>query len=184
MFLRKSSVERDPLAVTMSGVRLGERVLQIGAGEPRLLALLAAKPGVSGSSAIAVTGDRSRERAQKAIAESGALVDLHVSPVAMLPVADSAFDVIIVHETARVLAPLEPAARAAALGEWRRALRGGGRLLLIEPGTPSGLTALLRGRSEEAPPSGTVRALETAGFRAVRVLADRDGYRFIEGLKA
>ena len=32
MFLRKTDVStRDPLAVTMSGVRMGERLLQIGA---------------------------------------------------------------------------------------------------------------------------------------------------------
>jgi hypothetical protein len=31
---------------------------------------------------------------------------------------------------------------------------------------------------------GTAAALEAAGFRAVRTLGDRQGYRFIEGLKA
>jgi hypothetical protein len=31
---------------------------------------------------------------------------------------------------------------------------------------------------------GTTAALQAAGFRAVRTLGDRQGYRFIEGLKA
>jgi hypothetical protein len=30
---------------------------------------------------------------------------------------------------------------------------------------------------------GVVRALERAGFRPVRLLADREGYKFAEGIK-
>ena len=56
MFLRKTAIGREPLALTMTGVRMGERVLQIGAVDVRLAALLAAKQGMSGEAAI-VTAD-------------------------------------------------------------------------------------------------------------------------------
>ena len=43
MFLRQSTVGREPLAIAMSGVRMGERLLQIGMDTPVVTALLAAK---------------------------------------------------------------------------------------------------------------------------------------------
>ena len=43
---------REPLAVTMTGVRMGERVLQIGMTDASLTGVLSAKPGLSGHAAI------------------------------------------------------------------------------------------------------------------------------------
>jgi hypothetical protein len=66
-------------------------------------------------------------------------------------------------------------------------LRTGGRILTLEAGSPTGLRGLLGGAAgtdagyEAA--GGSAAALEAAGFRAVRALGDRQGYRFIEGLK-
>ena len=57
MFLRQSTVGREPLAIAMSGVRMGERLLQIGMDTPVVTGLLAAKPGLSGESAIVVPDD-------------------------------------------------------------------------------------------------------------------------------
>ena len=63
----------------------------------------------------------------------------------------------------------------------------GGRLVVIEagPADGGGLGGLL-GRRRADPyveAGGAVPALEAAGFRPVRVLGEREGYRFIEGLK-
>ena len=52
MFLRHSAVGREPLAVAMSGVRMGERLLQISADDTSVVGALAAKPGLSGESVI------------------------------------------------------------------------------------------------------------------------------------
>ena len=41
----------DPLHVSMTGVRMGERFLQIGCNDRALLAGLAAKVGLSGTAA-------------------------------------------------------------------------------------------------------------------------------------
>jgi len=187
-FLRKSTVEREPLAVTMTGVRMGERLLQIGAADARLVTVLAAKPGLSGHAAIVVTGEHEAERARAASAESGLLVDVQVAPLPALPAADGSFDVVILHDAATALAGLDGASRVRAAAETYRVLRSGGRLIALEAGTPTGLRAMLR-RTPAADPAyeaggGTQRILESAGFRAVRLLADREGYRFIEGLKS
>jgi SAM-dependent methyltransferase len=186
-FLRKSTISREPLPVTMIGVRMGERALQIGVTDVRLAALIAAKPGISGHAAIVAIDERAAERARSAAAESGALVDVHVAPVAALPFSDDAFDVVVIHGAAEILAPLDRGARAGAMTECHRVLRGGGRLIALEPGTRSGLAALIRrapapDRSYDTA-GGTAAALEDAGFKAVRLLADREGYRFVEGLK-
>ncbi len=186
-FLRKAAISREPLAMTMAGVRMGERALQIGVGDAALTALLAARPGISGHSAIVVGDDAAAARARSAAAESGALVDVHRASLAALPLADASFDVIVVHGAAQALAPLDQAARTQAMRECLRVLRPGGRIVTIEAGTRSGLSALVR-RGPAVDPAydgagGTGAVLEGAGFRPVRLLADREGFRFFEGLK-
>ena len=186
-FLRKAAGDREPLAVTMTGVRMGERVLQIGVADERLTAQLAAKPGISGHAAIVVRDENAGDRARAAALEAGALVDVHVAATDALPFDDRAFDVVIVHGAAGQVAALDPATRASMLTESLRVLRPGGRLVALEPGTPTGLASLIR--RPAAPDShyeaagGTPAALEAAGFKPVRLLADREGTRFIEGLK-
>ena len=180
-------VEREPLAITMTGVRMGERVLQIGLSDARLTAKLAAKPGLSGHAALVVSDERASERARSAAAESGLLIDVHVAPLHALPLGDRTFDVVIVHDAAPTLAALDAGTRAQAMAECHRVLRSGGRLVTLETGTRTGIAALLH----RAPAvderynaaGGTTAVLEAAGFKAVRLLADREGYRFIEGLK-
>jgi ubiquinone/menaquinone biosynthesis C-methylase UbiE len=74
------------------------------------------------------------------------------------------------------------------LAECQRVLRVGGRLIALETGSPTGLRGLLGGASKHdaqyEASGGTTAALKAAGLRAVRTLGDRQGYRFIEGLKA
>ncbi len=64
MFLRRSTHARDPLAVAMSGVRLGERVLQVGVDDARLVGLIAAKTGLSGSAACVVADEQQAAKAK------------------------------------------------------------------------------------------------------------------------
>jgi ubiquinone/menaquinone biosynthesis C-methylase UbiE len=187
-FLRKSTVEREPLAVTMTGVRMGERALQIGLGDVRLTTMLAAKPGLSGHAALLVSDERAGERARAAAAESGLLIDVHVAPPDALPFPDGTFDVVILHDAAASLAALNAGARTRAVSECQRVLRPGGRIVTLEAGTRSGLSALLH-RGPEPDPAydasgGTAAALQAGGFRGVRLLADREGFRYFEGLKS
>ena len=185
MFLRKSRIE--PLPVTMSAVRMGERVLQIGVDDPALASAIAAKVGLSGNAAIAVTDDRDAARAHGAAAHAGVLVDVKVTPLAPLPFDNEAFDLVIVHSMRGLLSSLDSNARVEAMREWHRVVRHGGRVMTIEPGAVSGLKSLIQQRrSDEAHEGsgGVVGALEMAGFRPVRLLADREGYKFTEGIRS
>lgn len=181
MFLRKSRVQRDPLAVTMSGVRLGEKTLQIGAGDIRVMALIAARTGLTGRSVIVVLNDDSAARVRRAIDDLGALAEVVVADHGAPP-DDVAFDAIVVHDVQHTIASSLSAVRSRWLQQSYRALRGGGRIVTIEAGSPVGFRRWFggaktddRGASEDA--------LRSAGFSSVRVLGDREGLRFVEGFK-
>ena len=184
MFLRKSRIE--PLPVTMSAVRMGERVLQVGVDDPGIASAIAAKVGLSGNATIAVSDERDAARAHGAAASAGVLVDVKVTPLVSLPFDDDTFDLIVVHSARGLLASLDSAARLAAMRDWHRVVRHGGRIMTIEAGAVSALKNLMRkphtNESYEAG-GGVVSALEAAGFRPVRILGEREGYKFAEGVK-
>jgi len=173
MFLRKTRIE--PLPVTMSAVRMGERVLQIGVDDAAIASAIAAKVGLSGNAAIAVTDERDAARAQRATANAGILVDVKVTPLESLPFDSDAFDLVVVNAR-HGLAPHE------AIREWHRVLRHGGRVMTIEGGPATGVAAMFK--THRAPEGDVVAALEAGGFRPARLLAEREGYRFAEGIKS
>ena len=188
IFLRRSRDTRDPLAVAMSGIRLGERALQVGVDDGRLVGQLAAKTGLSGTATCVVADDQAAARARKGADKVGVHVEVVVSALPALPVPDGSFDVVVIHSVSGLLSSLEPAARAGLLGESARVLRPGGRVVAIEAGEKSGLGALLRPipASQVAydQTGGTVASLEQAGFAPVRILGDREGLKFTEGLRS
>ena len=187
MFLRKSTVGRDPLVMAMSGVRLGERLLQVGIDDPAILGALAAKVGISGHSAVVTLDEPSADRARAAVADAATLADVVLASEARLPFDDSSFDVAIIHSANGLLAALNSDLRARLLQEVLRVTRAGGRVIATEVGQRTGVRAMLSPapRRDERYEStgGTIAAMEAAGFRPVRLLAERDGFRFIEGLK-
>ena len=166
MFFLRKRKQQEQLPVSMSGVRMGERALQIGIDDPSLVGVIAAKVGLSGHAAVAVADEAAAASARRAAEKAGVLVDLHVVPLHALPFADDSFDVVVLHAKSGWLASLDDAARTPILRDAHRVLRGGGRLVAIEGAAGSAL-----------------EALPLAGFKATRILAERDGYRFTEGLK-
>ena len=178
-FLRKFNTE--PLPIVMCGVRMGERVLQIGIDDPSLLGSLAVKVGLSGHAAIAVTDDHAAEKARAAATQSGALVEVHVTPVHSLPFSDDSFDAVVVHAVSGLLRPLESDAGLGMLREAHRVLRTGGRMLVLEQGQSS--QSWFGSRPPRPQSDATATVLGRVGFRAARPLADREGYNFTEGLK-
>jgi SAM-dependent methyltransferase len=188
MFLRKTNVGRDPLVIAMSGVRLGERLLQIGVDDPAVLGALAAKVGISGHAAVVTLDDRSATRARNGIAEASTLADVTVVGNGVLPFTDASFDVVVIHSVGGLLATAGGDMRAHLLADALRVMRTGGRAIVAEAGVRTGLKALLAPapkRDEQYEQGGgTVAAMEAAGFKPVRLLADRDGLRFTEGLKS
>ena len=173
--------------MAMSGVRMGERLLQIGVDDASVLGSLAAKVGISGHAAIVALDQRSADRARVGVAEASALADVSVTNDGSLPFAGESFDVAIVHGVSGLLTVMSDDVRARLLSQVLHSTRGGGRVIVTEAGERSGLKAMLAPgpKKDEAyeRSGGTVAALERAGFRPVRLLADRDGIRFIEGLK-
>jgi ubiquinone/menaquinone biosynthesis C-methylase UbiE len=173
----------DPLAVSMSGLKLGDRLLMLGCSDTALAAALASKVGLTGRACLL---DESTDRLNVAAAEverEGALVESVTSPMTALPFEPGAFDVVV----ARNVFPAMPAAsRAAVVGEVTRVVRAGGRCIVIDDLPRGALGGLIGGhRSEDASPGAMAVALLTgAGFRGVRTLAEREGFVFVEGVKA
>jgi SAM-dependent methyltransferase len=179
-FLRKSALERLPVA--MSGVRMGERVLQIGIDDPSLAGAIAAKVGLSGHASIAVATDPKAAQARAAGATAGALVDVQVTPLDALPFETDAFDAIVVHAGDQAVPSFDESNGIALIRESYRVLRTGGRIIIVEGG-PRGVAGFMRRRAPRQGSTAPVAALATGGFRAARPLAEREGYRFTEGLK-
>ena len=178
-FLRKFNTE--PLPIAMCGIRMGERALQIGIDDPLLLGGLAVKVGLSGHAAVAVTDDRTAGKARAAAAESGALVDVHVTAIHSLPLPADSFDVVVLHAATETLPPLDGDAGRAMLREAHRVLRTGGRMLILEKGQAR--QSWFRSQAPQPPSGAAATVLGSVGFRAARPLADREGYSFTEGLK-
>ena len=149
MFLRKAK-RREPVPITMTGVRMGERVLQVGVDDAAVAGAIAAKAGLSGNAAALVTDAEGDARLRAAATEAGVLMDIQSAPLDRMPFPDAGFDVIVVHGVNGRLAELDATLRDAALRECRRVLRQGGRIVTIEAGTRRGMAALFLGRAAEA----------------------------------
>jgi hypothetical protein len=77
---------------------------------------------------------------------------------------------------------MSPEERAATVREAARVLRVGGRAMVIGSTPRGGLGAILS-RAPEVVSVDPTAALQADGFKTVRVLAERDGLIFFEGLK-
>jgi ubiquinone/menaquinone biosynthesis C-methylase UbiE len=178
-FLRKSTAES--LAVSMAGVRLGDRLLVVGCGDPLLIAQLAVKTGLTGR-AFAVDEDDARvTKASAVAAREGALVETARASWTALPVDDDGFDVAVVRD---VWPHLPRHRRSACMDEVRRVLRPGGRCLVVDGQGRTGIASIISGRSETGDYDGDpVAAFAAQGFKAARILAERDGLVFAEAVK-
>ena len=178
----------DPhlLAVSMTGVKMGERVAFVGCAHGGRLAAVAAKVGLSGR-AVAIVPDRaSAERVRKGAAQAGVLVEIEVASPTELPIEDASIDLAVVDDTSGLLGLMHLDERVVSVRELARILRPAGRAILIGTAPRAGLRRLLTG-AQSGPPfaaSGAAnQALEADGFGGVRTLAEREGLVFVEGIK-
>ena len=184
MFVKR----QDPyqLVVGMTGVKLGDRLVQVGCGDGGRLGAIAGKVGLSGSAVVVAPDESSAARARKGAANAGVLVEVEVAPPSRLPFDDDGIDLAVVDDTAGVIGSLPAESRAASIRELLRVLRPGGRVMIIGSAPRTGLGALLS-RGSAGPPfaaSGDANeALPAYGFKMVRTLAERDGLVFVEGVK-
>jgi tRNA A58 N-methylase Trm61 len=168
---KKGGADMDPLQVSMTGVRMGERFLQIGCADRALLSGLASKVGLSGTAAVAAFDAEQAKRAQAIGAKVGALIDVtDIGEGRQWAFEQSAFDMVVVDDTDDSFRgfdqPLDILKKALT------SLRPGGRIEVVTPVTSA------HGKFDY------IQMLSEAGFKPVRVLAERGRLKFIEGLRA
>ena len=173
------------LIVGMTGVKMGDRLAQIGCAHGGRLAAVAAKVGLSGRAVAIVPDEASAARVRKGAAQEGILVEVEVALPPQLPSADGDFDVVIIDNTGDLMTAMRREDRVAMVREVVRILRPGGRAMVISAAPRGGLGALLSFSrpAKSGPPFDAAPILEADGFKAVRTLAEREGLIFVEGLK-
>ena len=170
------------LVVGMTGVKMGDRLVQIGCAHGGRLAAVAGKVGLSGRAVAVVPDDASAARAAKGAAQAGVLVDVTVAPPTRLGLDDGAFDLAVIDDTGGLLATMRPEDRVAAVRETLRVLRPGGRAIVVGAAPRGGLAAIIT-RVQAGPPFDPAPSLQADGFKSVRHLAEREGLVFVEGIK-
>ena len=81
---------QDPylLLVSMAGVKMGDRLVQVGCAHGGRLAALAGKVGLTGRAVAVVPDSEAAARATKGAADAGVLVELETAPPTRLPIGD------------------------------------------------------------------------------------------------
>jgi ubiquinone/menaquinone biosynthesis C-methylase UbiE len=173
------------LLVSMTGVKMGDRVVFIGCANGARLAAVAAKVGLSGSAVVIAPDESSAARAGKGAENAGVLLDVQVASLSRTPLEDAAFDLAVVDDTGGLFGTMSSDERTRAVREVARVLRPGGRIVFVGTGSATGIPRLLA--RQPAPSLASTgeanRTLETNGFGIVRTLAEREGQVFIEGIK-
>ncbi len=180
--LKKSS---DPLAleVSMAGLKLGSSLLQLGLSNEDMLTTLTKVVGISGESVVAVETDAEVRRVNDIAGNAGVLIDVQKARLSSLPFDSEKFDVVVAND---LIGDMRINERVLCLQQILQVLKPNGRCLVIEAAPRGGLGALFSQRSLDrtyVAYGGAEGALKAEGFRAVRQLAEREGKRYIEGMK-
>ncbi len=187
-FSRRPEVKHS-VAIAMTGVKLGDQLLHVGCTDSTLLGAIAAKVGLSGRVCAVVSNEADGARAKRAAEKTGFLLELEIGELTRFPFDDASFNVIVIDNQEGVLSVMRPEDRVAVFQETHRTLMARGRVVVIERAQRGGLGALFKpSASAPADPhylasGGAVAALQAEGFRAARLLAERGGLSFFEGVR-
>jgi ubiquinone/menaquinone biosynthesis C-methylase UbiE len=179
----RKSEPKEPMEVTMAGVKLGDRLLFVGVADPELIALLARKVGLTGR-AVAIDPDADRaDAAAAAIEKEGALVEVLRAPWGLMPFDEGSFDIAVMRD---LLMTMRPDVRVRCLNDVYRVLRPSGRILVIEPAPRGGIGAYFSQISMDpyyVKHGGATAAIKAEGFVGARVLGQVEGTVYVEGAK-
>jgi SAM-dependent methyltransferase len=157
------------LAVSMTGVKLGDRVAFLGAPDPGRVAAIAAKVGLSGRAVAVVPDAAGVTRVDRAAADAGVLVETAIATLTALQFEGGEFDLAVIDGTGAIFEGLGDQDRAALAREAARILRPGGRLVVFGRGTPEGLRGLLlKAPTTPLISSGAINTLLAANASASR----------------
>lgn len=115
--------------IALSGLRPGERVLDVGCGTGTLALHAAARTGAGGLVHALDASPELLARGQKKARDARADVTFHLGTAEALPFHDASFDVVL---NTMMLHHLPEPARARCAGEMRRVIRPGGRVLVVD----------------------------------------------------
>lgn len=149
---------------------MGDRLLVIGGAQPALIAALAAKTGLTGEARIVESDDDRARRTAAAVERHGALAEVTVAPWSVLPYDSGRFDVAVAID---IGATVPDEALPACAAQVFRVLRPGGRFMMMKS----------RGRLSRGADIDMTAMLQSAGFAAARVVAEREGMEYVEGIK-
>jgi demethylmenaquinone methyltransferase/2-methoxy-6-polyprenyl-1,4-benzoquinol methylase len=164
----------------MAAVKLGNRFLAVGVRDPKLVAILSAKAGLTGTACAVDADDDAVKKAAASIEAGGVLADVTRAPWGMWPYDEGSFDVAVIRD---LLPTLTSDNRSRCVSEVLRVLRPGGRAVVIEPAPRGGFGALLTRQTIDPSYRGPLQALKDEGFAPVRELAESDGVLYVEGIK-
>jgi ubiquinone/menaquinone biosynthesis C-methylase UbiE len=157
--LLRGRTDNYDLIVSMVGVKLGERLLQIGGGDGLLLAAMGRKTGLTGQVSAVEADAAAADRVQDQATKDGVLSDVISAPFDQLPFPAESFDIVVM--------PFPGADALPGAREAYRLLRPGGRLSVIARAASDAIS----------------NQLKQEGFKAARLIANRDGYAFYEAIK-
>lgn len=167
-------------ALAMIGAKPAQQILILGASDGQIAAAVAAVTGLNGRTLVIDSAAEARGAVERAAANAGALVEFDQAPWSNLPAEPGTFDIVVVQQQMRDAG----AASAALLTQAVRALRPGGRVVVIEGVKASGWRERLRSSRDTAVPTEALcQLLSASGLRAARILAQTEGVTYLEGSK-
>jgi SAM-dependent methyltransferase len=179
MALFRHARPQEPLIVSITGVRLGHRIVGVVGSRPGPFLAMAAKVGITGGAYALTTDVEVVPRVQAAALEHGVLVD--AVPLALpLPLPETSFDLALVDPEPRAGADGAP---VALLQELWRVLRPGGRIIVAVPAPASAFAGLFGFTSKPPDVQRLLDLLQQAEFMAARLLASHGGVGYVEAAR-
>lgn len=175
----RKGLSRHHTAIAMIGPKPGDQVLVVGASDVELAAEVALVTGLNGTTTVCDPDASAQTRVETAAREAGALVDFATATPTTLPAAAESQDVVVLMNAAEAVANADA---AVVLEHALRALRPGGRIIVVDGSRASGFFRSTSGAGR-LPAQTILTRLEQAGTRARRQLADVDGVSYYEARK-